>query len=396
MNYTNNAYEIPWTEYTASEVWTLNLLYYVTPPLSLMGSVVIVYVVKHGRLVANHRFKPSFVRLLTGFSMVDIVHSIGYLALGPWAVPEGTPWVHEARGNLHTCNAKGFFLHMMQGLWIYSAGLAVYHALKVRFECKDACTTKYVEPAIHVFAWMTPVCTGIILIPLGLINPVASIPGYCWISELPTGCDVNDQVECVRGEGWFWAAVALSGALSGACLVAIAISVVLIYWRVRTTEARIAQFGRIHGSSAASMELTRKTGRRAMWYIGAFFLCNLPTYLNWAGPPSETAENPNAARYYFIVNSVNFVLFPLQGFLHACIFLHDHRFVFQEDGPLYGVSSIFAWRSSGDSLSTPVSSRARSFHRSSIQEASTADNAAEAAEAAPSEIQLGCSEEAPP
>jgi disulfide bond formation protein DsbB len=350
-NYTNS-YERPWTEYSQSQKRTLNALYYVTPPFSLLGSLTIAYVVVKGKLISNHNFKPTFVRLLLGFSLVDIVHSLGYLILGPWAVPKGTPWVYNASGTVATCDAKAFFLHMSQGLWIYSTSLAIYHALKVRFEYRDAYITHRIEPWFHALAWFIPIFTGILLIPFGLMNPIASVPGYCTMSELPTGCDLTDDYDCERGENWFAAGIVLSVALSGICLLIISVSFVLIYLKVRGTEKRMARFGLAHRSSAANMELTGQVGRRAMYYIGAFFLCNLPTYVNWVGPPSETAENDKAVDFYFPLNAACFILFPLQGFLHALIFLISHPFVFREEGPLHVSRLDMMWNSAA--LSPPT------------------------------------------
>ena len=41
-------------------------------------------------------------------SPIDTIHTLGYIILGPWALPQGVPWVNNPIGNVTTCDVKAY------------------------------------------------------------------------------------------------------------------------------------------------------------------------------------------------------------------------------------------------------------------------------------------------
>lgn len=298
--------------------------------------------------MSKHNIKPTFVRLMVGFALVNLVYSLGETAMGPWAVPVGVPSVPAASGNTATCDAKAFLHNFVQGPLLYATGLAFYHLLKVRFEVNDDVIVGYVEPIVHFVAWAVPIVTGSIMVAMEMSNPIRSMPGLCYIAELPPGCNEYDDVDCVRGEDWYVFCLLCSALFAAICVVVTAASFVMIYCKVRSTERRMARYGEsAHGgsSSRSRMEMSRQTGRHALGYIGAYMVCALPMFVDFAGPPSNTAVNPDAADFYLPMDIFLYLLLPLHGFLQACILLRSHPFVFRVGGPLHFVTRVRKWGS---------------------------------------------------
>ena len=334
-----NPYEDVLTTYTATQVRVLSWIYYVTPPISMLGSTTILYAIYYGRLVARNAFKKTFLRLTVGFCVLDLIQSAGILAFGPWAMPVGTPYVMNASGNIATCNLNGFFTHLAWGLWIYSACLACYHTMTVRFQWQDDFLERFIEPIFHGLAWLFPLTTGTTFMLLGLMNPIPGVPGSCAFSNLPAHCQVAPygmDVECYRGENSWQASLAV-GCVMMFCMLVIPISFILLYRRVREIEKKIGRFGRSHRSSAARLLLTARTGRQALKYISAFLVCNIPFIVSLFGPDYGA---PFDAIYYFIVTIPIRIFFPLQGFFNALIFVQSHPVLFEEEEPLHFMTLI--------------------------------------------------------
>ena len=322
-------------DYSETQKLILYILYYVTPPLSLVGSLCIIYVVWKGRFLIRNRSnlvhhgpRPMCVRLLLGYSLMDVIASTGCLIFGPWSTPKGTPFVYAAVGTLQTCEANGFFFNTYTGLCIYSGCLALYYALTIRLEWKEEYVTKKFEPLFHIFAWTFPLLTSAVAVSLGYFNPEGGLPGFCWITDMPPDCSKVGS-PCYRGPHAFLFSVIIS---CGSVILSFFVSLIsfgLVYFKVRATEKKLAEYGRNHQSSASRLALTRQTCYQAMSYMGAFFFCNV-SILVLQGLPTVKKGNEHL---YFPASVVFMILFPLQGFFHACMFLTKHHRCFADEAP---------------------------------------------------------------
>ena len=114
----------------------------------------------------------------------------------------------------------------------------------------------------------------------------------------------------------------------------ISVSLLLIYLRVRAIEKKIQQYG-MGTSSAASAQLSKKTGWQAMRYIGAFFICQIGLIILPFGP-DDGGENTHVD-FYFPIAILVILMVPLQGFLNAIIFFHNHPSVLGKFVPLSAI-----------------------------------------------------------
>lgn len=312
--------ELPPSIYSAHQTDILLTLYYLTPPLSLLGSCTIMYVILRPKR-SLERVNRTFVRLMLGYAVMDAVQTVLWLALGPWALPAENPYVPHATGSIATCNVKGFFMNLVFGLMLYSASLASYHCMKVVFEWPDFFITQGFEPAFHFLAWGWPIIMALPSIWYDNINPYGLLPGTCWF----TGMDG------VRGDEDKGFAVAFEFGFR-TFVVSFAVTVLafgMLWWKARQIEARLR---RTSGGASVVTSLSRTTGRQGMRYSLTFFVCNIA----WPFLVVANDQNDldNADHFYFPLAVYSFLFTPLQGFVNAILFLESHRDVLRHDGPL--------------------------------------------------------------
>jgi hypothetical protein len=181
-------------------------------------------------------------RLLAGMSVCDILSSSAWF-LTSWPVPEEMPFAVWNVGTSETCSAQGFFVQLSIGTVIYNACLALYYLLVVRYGWNNEYIAKRVEPWMHFAAVGFALSTSVAGLALDLFNPI----GYsCSISAYPRFCTQSYEnkgpTNCIRGDNArfylaaFW--------LGPACCVVVwlAVSMFLVYCKIRSTERRSSHF----------------------------------------------------------------------------------------------------------------------------------------------------------
>jgi hypothetical protein len=239
----------------------------------MLGSSMIVYRIFSDRAKT---LKKPYERLILGLSCMDITGSLGFVVFGRWATPKEATWVLGARGTFTTCTIKGWFMSSFLGSAWYSAMMAIYFLLAVRFECRDQWIAQRVELPMHSISILLPVVGATYAAIKGYINPLYLHPGTCWVSSFPPLCgpDSPDDpaVECIRGQNASKMAFFMGSGQVALCFVIITVCMALILARVRATE--IKQRGYLPEGASRKLKLTRQTSIQALYYIGAFFLCN--------------------------------------------------------------------------------------------------------------------------
>uniref|UniRef100_A0A6U5MQS0 G-protein coupled receptors family 2 profile 2 domain-containing protein n=1 Tax=Grammatophora oceanica TaxID=210454 RepID=A0A6U5MQS0_9STRA len=227
--------------FTQTEFLILAIIPKVSAVLSTAGSVwILVEVFTDRKKVTN-----VYHRLLTAMSIYDILESSWNFASN-WALPVGTPNTWYTFGTQATCTAQGFFLQFGVGIPIYNGCLALYYLLIVRYGIRDERMKKWIEPSMHLFAFVVAFGTAIAGVPLDLYNP-DDVP-MCWIKNNPIGCTETWQstpenpANCVRGDNsslyrfafylsWVW----------GSIFSAI-VATVLLYLTVRGLEKKTTRY----------------------------------------------------------------------------------------------------------------------------------------------------------
>jgi hypothetical protein len=205
-------------------------------------------------------------RLLFWMSVFDILSSSAWF-LTSWPVPEHMPDTFWNVGTTQTCSAEGFFIQLGIGTVLYNACLALYYLLVVRYGWKDEYITKHVEPWMHFVAIGFALITSVAGLALDIYNPagyscaIRAYPGFCTQSYENKG-----PTTCIRGDN---ARVYLVAFLIGpACCVVVwlAVSMFLVYSKIRTIEKGSSQFqsrpGRMH----------RRFALKAFLYVTAMLI----------------------------------------------------------------------------------------------------------------------------
>jgi hypothetical protein len=208
-------------------------------------------------------------RLLCGMSVCDILSSSA-LFLGSWPVPEDTilgfltVW---NVGNTQTCSAQGFFVQFGVGTVLYNACLALYYLLVVRYGLNNEYIAKRVEPWMHFVAVGFALSVGVAGLTLDLFNQTVH---SCAISAYPRFCaqsyENKGPTTCIRGDNARFYQVAFWVGPVCCVVIWLAVSMFLIYWKIRTIER-----GSSHSQSQPG-RMQRRFALQAFLYVGAMIL----------------------------------------------------------------------------------------------------------------------------
>jgi hypothetical protein len=133
----------------------LALLPHFLAPLSVLGSLAIIYRIlgfdRHGIDASN---KKTYYRLLAAMCIGDVFGSVAF-SFGGVLVPRET-LLYSAKGNLATCTAQGFFLHVsVLAVLFYNTGLMICFVMTIRYGWTESYVTKRLEPIIHILSWLS-------------------------------------------------------------------------------------------------------------------------------------------------------------------------------------------------------------------------------------------------
>jgi hypothetical protein len=143
--------------YTDAQQVVLGYLPLLSAPLSLAGSLAIMYVI----VTDNSNKIEVYQRLMLGMSTMDFLSSFGLVFLGSWAMPKDTSYVVGARGSVESCEAAGFLVNFIFGTMWYSFFLALYFLLLLRFEWSKKRISKCFEPFAHFVSISVPLANNI-------------------------------------------------------------------------------------------------------------------------------------------------------------------------------------------------------------------------------------------
>jgi hypothetical protein len=188
-------------------------------------------------------------------------------------------------GNTQTCSAQGFFVYFGVGTVLYNACLALYYLLVVRYGLKNEYIAKRVEPWMHLVAIGFALSIGIAGLALGLFNQTLH---NCAISAYPRFCTQSYEnkgpTTCIRGDNARFYKLAFWVVPVCCVMVWLAVSMFLIYWKIRTLERGSSHFQSQPG------RMQRRFALQALLYVGAMLLAwgpliGLYIYQEVAGKP---------------------------------------------------------------------------------------------------------------
>jgi hypothetical protein len=236
-----------------------------TAMASVVGSSLIIRDVIQ---IRNKKFSALSTRhrILVGMSVCDILSSLA-LFMTSWPVPEEIPMAVWNVGTKQTCAAQGFFMQLSIGTVLYNACLALYYLLVIRYGWKDEYIAKRVEPWMHFIALAFTLCTGAAGLALDLFNPMVYT---CTITPYPPFCTQSYEnkgpTNCIRGDNAHIYLVAFRFLPACCVMVWLAVSLFLVYWKIRTIESGSSRFQGQPG------RMQQRFALQASMYVGAMFI----------------------------------------------------------------------------------------------------------------------------
>lgn len=294
--------------------------------------------------------ESMYLRLMLGLSCLDILSSLGHVAFGSWTVPSEVDFVFAAKTtekNWAWCQAGAFFVHQMLGTTLYSAYLAIFFALSIRYEVREEWMAKYLESWMHTTAILFPTVTGAIAVSKDYFSPLHVIPGTSWFEYYPPGCEDVDLESCLRVSSPLMALFCGAIPIVGSVLVSI-VCMILLVQKVRQTEQLQEQPPQpLTTTTAPSPPVlpppqhknTKSATLQALLYIGVFFLTYFALFVLQIMIQSNLSETADNRTVWFVFAFGVKLFVPLQGALNAFVFWYQRIDSAQQPGAL----NEFAW-----------------------------------------------------
>ena len=144
----------------------------VTGLLSFIGSFLIVFDIAKD---ATKR-KTQYHRIMFGMSILDMISSFFGPILGTWPMPKG--YHYYAIGNLHTCDAAGFFHSLgADGTALYNCTLMTCILLVLKFKWNEAKIQRKAEKWFHIVPWGFGFVIAVKSISFKVLGPIHYM---CW------------------------------------------------------------------------------------------------------------------------------------------------------------------------------------------------------------------------
>jgi hypothetical protein len=313
--------------YTTVEVELWITLTRVMSSLSLIGSLYVFFSLVGTKKRRSKHMRSIFNRLLLGICISDIMSSIPMI-VATWAVPASPPGDFEgyysqarwdslfpgASGNIATCTAQGFFVHLgICGSTFFTGCVAIQTLLVVRYAWTDR-QMRNAEIAFYASSIGLPLITGIWAAAANLMNPM--VIGFCWLNSSPQECGsqsggpILDEYcdAAVRGENYFVYQIAFAMAWIFLTVLVIVGSMISLFLFVRKQELQAARWS----YNAQEGRQQKQVLTKAMMYISVYALIWLPTITSLV--VLEESFDPVA------VTTIVATLLPLQGFFNSLIY----------------------------------------------------------------------------
>lgn len=355
--------------YSTTQLQILQWTSVVTGALSLAGSGWIIYQILTTRPPRAYRSlgttqrclstaaleKSMYLRLMLGFSFLDALSSLGHVGFSSWSIP-----AEVTSGNWALCQAGAFLVHQMLGTTLYSAYLALFFVLSIRYEVREVWMAKWLEPWMHASAILVPMITGGIAVAKDYFSPLHMIPGTSWFDAYPPGCEDVDINSCIRVTSSFMALVCAAFPIVLSVLVS-TVCMVLLVQKVRQTELLMRQYQQQpqqldhpedppqsttatttttrpsppREAVARSLASTKRVTIQALLYIGVFFVTYLALFVVQILIQAVNLPETSEYRHVWFPWSLLVKIFvPLQGALNAFVFWYRRVDSAQELGAL--------------------------------------------------------------
>jgi hypothetical protein len=257
-------------------------------------------------------------------------------------------WAGTRLGNVHTCNAQGFFFSLgIITMFVYTASLCLYYTLAIAFRLEEKRIVKYWEPFFHAVPLILGLAGSIYPLVTGNIIPTG---WEAWCTFEGNGYTEGTQ----QNVAWMLLIVVLS------LLTFILLNFAFIIWRVAATERalkravrrrntnnnlqtnyyqrhphlqRIVELrnGQAQQNAIESMQNTRVIFVQALAYFVSFLITlSMPILRNLPGSMISSLKNEENE---LIIVRLQIVLMPLQGLFNTLIFIYHKIYNYRRIHP---------------------------------------------------------------
>mmetsp|Transcript_25853 Transcript_25853/g.61276 ORF Transcript_25853/g.61276 Transcript_25853/m.61276 type:complete len:559 (+) Transcript_25853:716-2392(+) len=246
---------------------TLIVIPYVTGPISLFSSTMIAYIIINDW---SHKRHHLYHRLLLAMSICDMIASTNASFSGLYI-----PKVYNrfgSHGNIATCEMAGFFMTLSISFAVLNMFLCLFYMRVVCFGWTPPVISRNHSSAINGRRWdcrkipWFELSAYFLSIPYPLavagaalyhesFNPMVTLPGWCYFSEVPYDCNKFDDVPCTRGANYSFIQLFGSVIPVGCAVIGGTVAVTMVSRTVRKQcRTMIARYG-ISSSSSQSLDV---------------------------------------------------------------------------------------------------------------------------------------------
>ena len=246
---------------------TLIVIPYVTGPISLFSSSTIAYIIINDW---SHKRYHLYHRLLLVMSICDMIASANASFSGLYI-----PKVYNrfgSHGNVATCEMAGFFMTMTVSFAVLNMFLCLFYMRVVCFGWTPPVIYRnysssingrrwefrkipWFELSAYFFAIPYPLAAAGVGLYHKSFNPMVTLPGWCYFSEVPYDCNKFDDITCIRGENYSFIQLFASVIPVGCAVIGGTVAVTMVSRTVRKQcRTMIERYG-ISSSSSQSLDM---------------------------------------------------------------------------------------------------------------------------------------------
>jgi len=330
--------------------------------LSLSGSSLIIYHILRG---GRNRLSRIRNRLVLGMSIVDVFYSA---AFGLSIIP--SPQVTSCSigmGNLSTCTAQGFFMHLGMAVPAYNAMLSLFFLMTICYNMDQNTIVRTYEPFMHAYAVLPPLITAIIGAKKKLFfNEIAP----CWVGDICRSlgtCEEGWGAEFGNGKWLVICTYIFTGTnviVAASCMPIIYMVLQKINKATRRHAFRSVNYTVVQNQRPSQIEFAASESlKQAFLYFAAFSVTYTWSFVDivFYKPLHTSLRLPG---WYYIVWGATF---PLQGFWNFFAYTRPIVSAYRRRENDNTISYIFAIRtiffnmSNGESFIGGRRRRSRAF-----------------------------------
>ena len=283
-------------------------------------------------MTSKDRLSTTYHRLMLGMSVGDILFSLSQVTFGAISPSDMSYMVWNARGNLATCTANGFFVVMGMMLTLfYSCSLNIYYLILIKYNKSESYIRKKVEPFLHGVPISVALAWSIGGVVNKNYNDVGS--GECGTAPIynPRHCQGYEDGEvregftipCGRGRGEAFY-LTFGGLATIITPIVIGVSLGMLYRHVSKQEKRMVRYGTgaLHTSSeqSPSDQNRDRSYSRAVLNKAIAYSCSYFMTWGWTIVGNIVilvgVTPPIPYSYLWTIFG------PLEGFFNLLIFVH--------------------------------------------------------------------------